>query len=191
MPERRPPSAGIGPRVRPLPVSRRRPRPPFLGAALALGAVAAGLAALVLVRGVDPEAAPLQPAAQSRAQPPPPSLPELPAPPAPPAPVAARVPAPEPLPAAVPARPALTVLNNSRVPALAARSARHYRDGGWPVAVVGNFRGRIARTTVYYEPGQQGPAEALAAEFGVPRVLPRFAGLPGRGLTVVVTRDLA
>lgn len=43
---------------------------------------------------------------------------------------------------------------------------------------------------MYFEPGQQAAAAALAAQFPViRRVLPRFAGLPGSGLTVVVTRE--
>ena len=89
----------------------------------------------------------------------------------------------------VPVRPALTVLNNSRIPDLAAGAAARYRSAGWPVRLVGSFRGRIVATTVYYAAGQREQARQVAAQFGVPRVLPRFAGLPGSGLTVVVTRD--
>ncbi len=88
-------------------------------------------------------------------------------------------------------RPALTVLNNSRIPSLAERQAARLRAAGWPVDVVGNFAGRIAATTVYYAAGQREQAAAVAVKIGARRVLPRFAGLPGRGLTVVVTRDLA
>ena len=45
-------------------------------------------------------------------------------------------------------------------------------------------------STLYYEPGQQGAAERVqAAVAGIERVLPRFDGLPGSGLTLVVTRD--
>jgi hypothetical protein len=84
----------------------------------------------------------------------------------------------------------LLVLNNSRLDGLADRAAADFRSGGWTVRGTGNFRGRIAATTVYYEPGQEASARRLAAQFSkVLRVLPRFAGLPGSGLTVVVTRD--
>jgi hypothetical protein len=126
---------------------------------------------------------------------------DAPAPAAPPAPTAATAPpaaalppppaAPAvPPPADAPGRPALTVLNNSRVPGLAERSARRFTAAGWPVRDTGNLRGRIRSTTVYYDPGQQAQAQALARAFpGVQRVLPRFDGLPGRGVTVVVTRD--
>jgi hypothetical protein len=91
-----------------------------------------------------------------------------------------------------PARAPLTVLNNSRIRGLAHRAAAHFADDGWTVAHVGNFSGRIPRTTVYYGPGGRGAAEDLAREFGkVTRVLPRFSGLPGSGLTVVLTRYYA
>jgi hypothetical protein len=103
-------------------------------------------------------------------------------------PVAAPAP---PAPAGPPRLP-LTVLNNSRTTGLADRAAATFRAGGWPVQVTGNFRGRIRATTVYYEPGQEASARAFARRFaGIERVLPRFDGLPGSGLTVVLTRDFA
>ena len=83
----------------------------------------------------------------------------------------------------------VTVLNNSRVSGLADRAAARLRAGGWPTPVVGNFTGRVERTSVYWAPGQQASAVRLARQFGIARVAPRFAGLPGRGLTLVVTRD--
>jgi hypothetical protein len=65
-----------------------------------------------------------------------------------------------------------------------------FERGGWPVSDTGGLRGRIRATTVYYPPGQQAEARAFAERFdGIDRVLPRLAGLPGSGLTVVVTRD--
>jgi hypothetical protein len=92
---------------------------------------------------------------------------------------------------AAPKRPVL-VLNNSRIQKLAERSARTFRAGGWTVTDTGNYRGGIiSQTTVYFAPGQQGSAERFAKQFGIPRVLPRFSGLPGSGLTVVLTRDYA
>ena len=96
-----------------------------------------------------------------------------------------------PRPAAPAPGPPLTVLNNSRLHDLAERAAARFRGGGWPVAVTGQFTGRLRASTVYYSPGQRAVAQRLAARFGLPRVLPRFAGLPGQGLTVVVTRDYA
>lgn len=100
-------------------------------------------------------------------------------------------PVPSPTAAAPPAVP-VTVLNNSRRTRLAARAAARFEAGGWPVALTGNFRGRIPVTTVYYDPGLEGSARAFAARFdGIARVRPRFATLPARGLVVVVTREFA
>jgi len=82
------------------------------------------------------------------------------------------------------------VLNNSRRTGLASDVAAQLRAKGWPIAKVGNYRGRIAMTTVYYAPGQLPQARELAREFPqIERVEPRFDGLPGQGLTLVVTRD--
>lgn len=180
------PSALVGPRVPPAGHSRTALR--AAGAAgLALGGVVLGICVLVLLRGVDvPVVSTADPVAPvSRPVPPPPG----PAGTGVPGAVlqgALGTPAP---PVAV--RPTLTVLNNSRIPRLAEQAAVRYRAAGWPVGVVGSFRGRIVATTVYYAPGGREQAREVAARFGVPRVLPRFAGLPGFGLTVVVTRDLA
>ena len=100
-------------------------------------------------------------------------------------------PAQQPPPADVaPAVAPLTVLNNSQITGLADRAAARFRAGGWPIRQTGNLRGRIRATTVYYAPGQEAQARELARAFrGIERVLPRLDGLPGRGLTVVVTRD--
>jgi hypothetical protein len=91
-------------------------------------------------------------------------------------------------PAAAP-KLALTVLNNSNVNQLAKRAAARFHAGGWPITLTGAFRGRIPVTTVYYAPGQQASALALQKQFpAIERVRPRFATLPGSGLTVVLTR---
>lgn len=169
-----------------------RPRPaPNLpravgGALVSLAGVSIGIAALLLVRGHPAE--PALPAA---------SVPSI--VPSPAAPPAARPPdvgelgqGPGPTASAAPGSVPVTVLNNSRHPGMAAQAASRLQGGGHPIAAVGNFTGRIPMTTVYYEPGQEDAARALAAAFpAVRRVLPRFPGLPGSGLTVVVTRDFA
>lgn len=88
------------------------------------------------------------------------------------------------------AKAPVTVLNNSRRTGLAHRAAAQVANGGWSIKYVGNFTGRIAESTVYYAPGQAAIARAFAHQFSaVRRVLPRFEGLPGSGLTLVVTRD--
>ena len=99
------------------------------------------------------------------------------------------LPAPAPT-VAPPARRPVTVLNNSRIPRLAARGAERFTAAGWPVEAVGNFRGRIPVTTVYYDPGLETAAREFADAFeGVVRVRPRFEGLPARGVVVVLTRE--
>jgi hypothetical protein len=90
---------------------------------------------------------------------------------------------------AAPPRLPLTVLNNSRRTGLADRASARFVAGGWPVKLTGNFTGQIPETTVYYAPGQQASALLLQRTFpGLTRVRPRFEGLPGSGLTVVLTR---
>lgn len=88
-------------------------------------------------------------------------------------------------------RPAVTVLNNSRVTGLAAKAARDFQNGGWSIVATGNLSGRLPRTTVYFSPGQEADALTLRRQFpAIQDVAPRYAGLPGEGgLTVVVTRD--
>jgi hypothetical protein len=88
-------------------------------------------------------------------------------------------------------RPALTVLNNSRVTGLAKKAAEDFAARGWRIAVVGNLTTRHTVTTVYYGPGQQDAAAELQRQFpAVADVRPRYDGLPGAGgLTVVLTRD--
>ena len=85
----------------------------------------------------------------------------------------------------------VTVLNNSRRTGFASQAASYFERHGWPVRTTGNYRGRIEQTTVYYAPGQEGSARRFAAQFHIPRVLPRSAlpGLPSTGMTVVLTRD--
>ena len=84
----------------------------------------------------------------------------------------------------------LTVLNNSTRNKLADRAAQEFRSAGWPIRETGNFTGRVSETTVYFAPGQVESARLLARSFPqITRVRPRFDGLPGSGLTVVLTRS--
>ena len=89
-----------------------------------------------------------------------------------------------------PAKLPVTVLNNSRLQHLAAHVAAELAAKGWPIRKTGNFTGRIIATTVYYAAGERAAAVRLANQFGqIRRIEPRFRGLPGSGLTLVVTRD--
>jgi len=202
----------VGPRPRPgdRPVGSERagaaartrvdPGRAVAGAALSVAGVALGIVVLHWV--TEPPSRPASavsglPAATAGQQAVPSSSPTVvPSPrPAPsPAPSSAPSPAPTVPPAASPSPPSLivpvTVLNNSRRTGLAARGAARAQAAGWPVALVGNFRGRIPVTTAYYDPGLEASARALAHDVdGVVRVRPRFAGLPARGVVLVVTRE--
>jgi hypothetical protein len=88
----------------------------------------------------------------------------------------------------------LFVANNTRETGKAKRAAAKFHQGGWPISGTGNYRGRrIAETTVYYTPGnaqELAAAQSLHEQFPqVKAVAPRFAGLPGHGLVVVLTAD--
>jgi hypothetical protein len=86
------------------------------------------------------------------------------------------------------------VANNTREVGKARSAAAKFHAGGWPISGTGNYRARqLAETTVYYTPGnarERAAAETLHRQFPQVRgVAPRFAGLPGHGLVVVLTAD--
>lgn len=89
------------------------------------------------------------------------------------------------------ARAPLRVYNNSTIKGLAEQAAAEFRTAGWQVDSVGNYSsGIIPTSTVYFEPGEESAAEALASEFGM-TAKPRFNGLDAAstGLIVIVTKD--
>ena len=203
------PSARVGRRVRESPETSVSPVRALAGAAVAVAGVALGIGA-VLALTAEPDAGlptvaappavlvndpplavPAEPSAPTAFAPSAPMPPSATTPPTTPAPTTPPPTTPPPPADAAPARPALTVLNNSTRAGLADRAATEFRTGGWPVRRVGNFTGRIGSTTVYFPPGQRVAAERLAGAYDLPRVLPRFDGLPGSGLTVVITRDFS
>lgn len=185
-----PPSAGV------LPVPRRSPASAgpvsplraLAGAGVAVAGVLLGIGALLWATEAPTGTPALQRPASQRAD----TAASTPSPGSAadnvmvtPAPLQSRA-APGPVPAP---KLALTVLNNSNVDGLAARSAAKFRAAGWPIKLTGSFRGRIPVTTVYYAPGQRASAVLLQQQFpAIERVRPRFATLPGSGLTVVLTR---
>lgn len=82
----------------------------------------------------------------------------------------------------------VVVLNQTSRPGLAGRVATRLRAKGWTVALVGNFRGVVPATTVYYPPRQAAAARAVAAALAVtPRTRPRFGNLSTTRVTVVLT----
>jgi hypothetical protein len=187
-----PPSVGV------LPVPRRFPatRPPIsplralAGAAVAVAGVLLGIGALLWATDA-PKGSPALQQTQGQSSPLATSTPA--ASPTPESVMATPAPlrtAPAVVAPAAAPKPALTVLNNSNRNGLAKRAAARFAGGGWQIKQTGDFRGRISVTTVYYAPGQQAAALLLQKAFpAIQRVHPRFAGLPGSGLTVVLTRD--
>jgi hypothetical protein len=82
----------------------------------------------------------------------------------------------------------VVVLNQTTRSGLAATVADRLRGSGWEVPAVGNFRGVVPATTVYYPDGAEADALAVAGDLPTePRVRPRFGNLSTRRLTVVVT----
>lgn len=82
------------------------------------------------------------------------------------------------------------MLNQSSRAGLASTVADQLRGKGWTVPAVGNFRGVVPATTVYYPPGAESAAQAAAEDLASPpRIRPRFGNLSTTRLTVVVTSD--
>jgi hypothetical protein len=82
----------------------------------------------------------------------------------------------------------VVVLNQTSRPGLAASVAAQLRAAGWDVPAVGNFRGTVPATTVYYPAGGEALALDVAADLRTtPRTLPRFGNLSTTRFTVVVT----
>ena len=82
----------------------------------------------------------------------------------------------------------VVVLNQSGRTGLGRKVSDTLTAAGWTVVAVGNFRGSVPATTVYYPAGDEADAAALAAVLpGTDRIRPRFGNLSTTRLTVVVT----
>jgi hypothetical protein len=91
-------------------------------------------------------------------------------------------------PSTAPSDVEVVVLNETRRSGLAGTVADVLRGKGWTVPTVGNFRGTVATTTVYYPEGAEAAAQAAAEMLPTtPRIRPRFGNLSTSRLTVVVT----
>jgi hypothetical protein len=179
---------------------------------LAVAAVSALVTSLAVWQGERPDTAPVDAAAAATAPastqaPPsttaPATLPPAPAPSGTPVPSTAtsqsavegtkaeRTPEAEKTPSADPVDRSsveVVVLNQTSRPGLAASVAAHLRAAGWEVPAVGNFRGTVPATTVYYPTGGETLALAVARDLkATPRTLPRFGNLSTTRFTVVVT----
>ena len=70
------------------------------------------------------------------------------------------------------------MLNQTSRAGLAGEVADRLRAEGLDRRAVGNFRGVVPATTVYYPPGQEAAARAAADDLPTPpRILPRFSNL--------------
>jgi hypothetical protein len=84
----------------------------------------------------------------------------------------------------------VVVLNQTFRGGLAGRVGETLRAQGWSVVDVGNFRGNVPSTTVYYPPGEEAAAELLAADLpGPDRTRPAFSNISQTRLTVIVTDE--
>jgi LytR cell envelope-related transcriptional attenuator len=84
------------------------------------------------------------------------------------------------------------ILNGTAVPGLAAQAQETLEAGGWPVPATDTYSGEIAVTTVYYPPGDEESAQALAAQFPeIKAVEPTIPGLTDIRLVLILADDYA
>lgn len=80
----------------------------------------------------------------------------------------------------------VVVLNQSGVAGAAASTAEELTGDGWNVSGVGNWRGSVPSTTVYYPDGAEAAAQVLAEAIGTERILPVFDGVSSSKLTIIL-----
>lgn len=80
----------------------------------------------------------------------------------------------------------VSVFNNTKITGHAARTAQGARALGWKVSEVGNWRGSVPASTVYFPAPFEAEAKTLAQDLEIARVQPTAAGMSTRGLTVVL-----
>jgi LytR cell envelope-related transcriptional attenuator len=84
------------------------------------------------------------------------------------------------------------ILNGTDVSGLAAQAQEVLEAGGWPVPATDTYTGDIAVTTVYYPPGAEESAQALAAQFPeIQAVEPTIPGLTSSRLVLILADDYA
>lgn len=80
----------------------------------------------------------------------------------------------------------VSVLNATRTPGLARSVGATVTARGWTLAGIGNWRGYVPASTVYYPAGREAQARQLAADLGVSAVAPAPAGINQQRLTLIV-----
>jgi hypothetical protein len=84
------------------------------------------------------------------------------------------------------------ILNGTDVEGLASQAQEELEAGGWPVPAIDTYSGDIKVTTVYYPPGAQESAQALAAQFlEIKAVEPTIPGLTSVRLVLILADDYA
>jgi hypothetical protein len=86
-------------------------------------------------------------------------------------------------------RPMIEVYNNTTRKGLAEQVATRARAAGWTVSGVDNWKGKIVTSTVYFPPGRQSAALALASDLGVSRIKEVLSNMRTDRLTVILTVD--
>lgn len=81
----------------------------------------------------------------------------------------------------------VAVYNNSRVTGLARTTADEVRSAGWTVSGIGNWRGSIPETTIYYPDGFEEQAQLLGRDLAFGRVMPATGGMRDDRLTLILT----
>jgi hypothetical protein len=96
-----------------------------------------------------------------------------------------------PTPRPVPVTSSVAVLNASTIRGLATRAAALLREKGVTVAAIANLSGTQKPTegTVFYAPGLEAQARALAGLLGGPAVAPAPDWIPADGKLVLVVTD--
>ena len=79
------------------------------------------------------------------------------------------------------------VFNNTAVAGSAAALAQKARGSGWTVAGVGNWRGQIPSSTVYFPSGKRDEAQLLADDLDIDRVKPTIDQMPSDQMTVIIS----
>jgi hypothetical protein len=84
------------------------------------------------------------------------------------------------------------ILNATEVDGLADQASEALEAGGWTVPATDSYSGEIDVTTVYFPPGMEESARALAAQFPeIKAVEPTIEGLTSVRLVLIVADDYA
>jgi hypothetical protein len=84
------------------------------------------------------------------------------------------------------------VLNATGIPGLAGEAQEALEEGGWPVPATDTYSGDLEVTTVFYPPGEEESARALAEQFPeIKAVEPTIEGLTTSRLVLILADDYA